>query len=138
MIRLFSIIRLPVILLSKNPPMNRLPRPVWCVPNLFTFFVNVANHSWVDQPVISINTWNNMSQCEIIRSHKTCRWLKEITTAINVICPSQPSIQKCPLNLDLSWNRYLESLQDNPQCFRRPEIQQILTYQVDYHEFLHK
>ena len=78
------------------------------------------------------------SRCEIIRSHKTCRWLQEITTAINVICPSQPSIRQCPLDLDLSWNRYLESLQNNYQCFRRPEIQQILTYQVDYHEFLPK
>ena len=67
----------------------------------------------------------------------TCRWIKEISEAIENICPLQPRIDKCSSNPNKDWNKYYNNLKKNP-CINNSLIQQILNYDVDYNEYRRK
>lgn len=64
----------------------------------------------------------------------TCRWIQELTLAISILCPKVPPIQTCPTDLEHLWAQYWSRL--SPECLAQKQVQQILQYEVDYHEIL--
>jgi hypothetical protein len=64
--------------------------------------------------------------------------LKEISGAIETLCPDQPRIVKCDQesNLEHLWKSYQQQLLGNSCCQTSVDVQRILSFQVDYNEFL--
>jgi hypothetical protein len=69
----------------------------------------------------------------------TCRWMKEFSSAIHNICPTQPRIDKCEtmtsLELEAVWKSYVTNL-NRSKCNTYPIVQQIKAFEVDYREYL--
>lgn len=64
----------------------------------------------------------------------TCRWVKEISEAIENVCPAQPSVKHC-FNPYAAWDAYYADLSKCTQCLTSPRVQGILTMETDYNEF---
>jgi hypothetical protein len=62
----------------------------------------------------------------------TCRWLKEITMAINRVCPEQEMIKKCEVDLEVQWKDYVTNL----KCQKNGDVRDILEFKTDYNVFL--
>ena len=69
----------------------------------------------------------------------TCRWVREITDSICVVCPSSytclPLVPPTPENVEVWWNQYWSQL-SNHQCIKHPLVQQIIAFEKDYRDFL--
>lgn len=74
-----------------------------------------------------------MDQCRAFTQNPTCRWVKEITRAIWLVCPERPPVSECSSSPLKDWQTYLASLQ---RCARKPRVLDIIEYRVDYNEIL--
>lgn len=73
----------------------------------------------------------------------TCRWLQEISQAIQNICPNDKfmntrQIQQCKQNreADKIWTNYIDELTKcHSNCYSKTQIRQILHFERDYNDF---
>ncbi len=64
----------------------------------------------------------------------TCRWVREITKAVSIVCPSMPPAP-CDRNPKAAWSSYLNQLEQS-KCWKDPTVQQILKFEIDYNTIL--
>ena len=67
----------------------------------------------------------------------TCRWVREMTEAIHVVCPSGPApVLTCDKsNPEKSWSEYLQKL---GQCVDHPTVRRMLEFELDYNDVRNK
>jgi len=63
----------------------------------------------------------------------TCRWLREMTLAIHIECPSIQPIEKCT-NTETQWSSYLDNLRKNQKCYKK--VEPLLLFHKDYNDIL--
>jgi len=70
-------------------------------------------------------------------TRKTCRWLREISTAVSILCPNLSIIDKCGTYSDneIIYKMWVKELEKN-KCYKNEKVQDILEYKLDYNEIL--
>lgn len=70
--------------------------------------------------------------------HLTCRWVNEMTAALQKICPSLPRPSECvPSQAEQVWQEYWSQF-NRHQCAHHPVVQQVLAFEIDYREISKK
>ncbi len=64
----------------------------------------------------------------------TCRWVQEITEAINVLCPQAERVYCTPNHAEALWATYTE--QELPKCLHHPKVNQIIRFEIDYNDII--
>jgi hypothetical protein len=65
----------------------------------------------------------------------TCRWIREITEAICMICPNVKPVTQCQTSeMEACWSKYLQRLSQDDCASNHPVVTSILNFQMDYND----
>ena len=64
----------------------------------------------------------------------TCKWLKEMTSAMNILCGTPQITCTDNSQVEQLWNNYFANMPN--KCIRKPIVQKVLKYEIDYHDII--